>query len=204
MRKFSALAVMTFAVTLGLFQPADAGLLGMPMGLQSAIQHIKLEAPTLPPMAYTQFCVRYQDECRKRPIFRGGAVKLTEERWADLREVNQVVNRGIIPENNELGLAGEKWLINPVWPKSSSVRASITWWSWCAPAPATWFSIISIRRSSPGHVFPIAGCACSSRAARSFGLPSPPGASRRLAYSPLLVRPWICESPRPTVTTATI
>ncbi len=113
MRKFSALAVMTFAVTLGLFQPADAGLLGMPMGLQSAIQHIKLEAPTLPPMAYTQFCVRYQDECRKRPIFRGGAVKLTEERWADLREVNQVVNRGIIPENNELGLAGEKWLINP-------------------------------------------------------------------------------------------
>jgi len=113
MRKSSALAVMTFAVTLGLFQPADAGLLGMPMGLQSAIQHIKLEAPTLPPMAYTQFCVRYQDECRKRPIFRGGAVKLTEERWADLREVNQVVNRGIIPENNELGLAGEKWLINP-------------------------------------------------------------------------------------------
>jgi predicted transglutaminase-like cysteine proteinase len=113
MRKFSALAAMVFAATLGWFHPAQAGLLGMPMGLQSAIQHIKLEAPTLPPMAYTQFCVRYQDECRKRPIFRGGPVKLTEERWADLREVNQVVNRGIIPEANELGLAGEKWLINP-------------------------------------------------------------------------------------------
>jgi predicted transglutaminase-like cysteine proteinase len=113
MRRFSALAVMTFAVMLGLFQPAHAGLLGMPMGLQSAIQHIKLEAPTLPPMAYTQFCVRYRDECRKRPIFRGGPVKLTEERWADLREVNQVVNRGIAPESNELGVAGEKWLINP-------------------------------------------------------------------------------------------
>lgn len=113
MRKFSALALTTFAVTLGLFQPAHAGLLGMPLGLQSAIQHIKLGAPTLPPMAYTQFCVRYQDQCRTRLIFRGGPVKLTEERWADLREVNRVINRGIIPESNELGLAGEKWLINP-------------------------------------------------------------------------------------------
>lgn len=113
MRKFSALIAMTFAMTLGLSQPLHAGLLGMPMGLQSAIQHIKLETPTLPPMAYTQFCVRYQDECRKRPVFRGGPIKLTEERWAELREVNQVVNRGIIPENNELGVAGEKWLINP-------------------------------------------------------------------------------------------
>ncbi|MCP3472164.1 transglutaminase-like cysteine peptidase [Bradyrhizobium sp. CCGUVB1N3] len=111
MRKFSALVAI--AATLSMFQPARAGLLGMPMGLQSAIQHIKLEAPTLPPMAYTQFCVRYQDECRKRPIFRGGPLKLTEERWADLKEINQVVNREIIPENNELGLAGEKWLINP-------------------------------------------------------------------------------------------
>ncbi len=113
MRKFSAFAVTAIAATLCFFQPADAGLLGMPMGLQSAIQHIKLETPTLPPMAYTQFCLRYQDECRKRPIFRGGPVKLTEERWADLKDINLVVNRGIIPESNELGLAGEKWLINP-------------------------------------------------------------------------------------------
>ncbi|MGY4234677.1 putative transglutaminase-like cysteine proteinase [Bradyrhizobium sp. USDA 4449] len=113
MRKFSVLAAVAITATLSLFQSAHAGLLGMPMGLQSAIQHIKLEAPTLPPMSYTQFCLRYQDECRKRPIFRGGPVKLTEERWADLKEVNQVVNRDIAPESNELGLAGEKWLINP-------------------------------------------------------------------------------------------
>ncbi|MGY3424031.1 putative transglutaminase-like cysteine proteinase [Bradyrhizobium sp. F1.13.4] len=83
------------------------------MGLQSAIQRIKLEAPTLPPMAFTQFCLRYRGECRTRPMFRGGPVRLTEERWADLKEINQVVNRGIAPERNELGVAGEQWLINP-------------------------------------------------------------------------------------------
>jgi predicted transglutaminase-like cysteine proteinase len=113
MRRISLLAAMAIAGTIAGFQSASAGLLGMPMGLQSAIQHIKFEAPTLPPMAYTQFCLRYQDQCRARPIFRGGPVGLTPERWADLREVNQRVNREIIPDRNELGLAGETWLINP-------------------------------------------------------------------------------------------
>jgi predicted transglutaminase-like cysteine proteinase len=113
MRRISTWAAMAVAGVLVGFQPANAGLLGMPMGLQSAIQHIKFDTPTLPPMAYTQFCLRYQDECRSRPMFRGGPVKLTPERWADLKEVNQVVNREIIPERNELGLAGETWLINP-------------------------------------------------------------------------------------------
>jgi predicted transglutaminase-like cysteine proteinase len=85
----------------------------MPIGLQSAVQRIKFEAPTLPPMAYTMFCLRYQDECRAKPLFRGGPVRLTEERWVDLKEVNQTVNRNIIAERNERGLAEETWLINP-------------------------------------------------------------------------------------------
>ena len=113
MRTISVLAAMAIAGTIAGSRSARAGLLGMPMGLQSAIQHIKFEAPTLPPMAYTQFCLRYQDQCRARPMFRGGPVGLTPERWADLREVNQRVNREIIPERNELGLAAETWLINP-------------------------------------------------------------------------------------------
>ncbi|MBH5369020.1 transglutaminase-like cysteine peptidase [Bradyrhizobium glycinis] len=113
MRKISSLAVMAVVTALSWFGPAEAGLLGMPMGLHSAIQRIKLDTPTLPPMAYTQFCLRYRDDCRTRPIFRGGSVKLTEQRWADLKEVNRIVNRDIAPEPNELGLAGEQWLINP-------------------------------------------------------------------------------------------
>lgn len=112
MRTISTFAAILLVGITGI-QSASAGLLGMPMGLQSAIQHIKLEAPALPPMAYTQFCLRYQNECRSRPVFRGGPVRLTAERWADLKEVNLTINREIIPEANERGLAGEEWLINP-------------------------------------------------------------------------------------------
>lgn len=113
MRKISTWATMGIAATIAGFQPVYAGLLGMPMGLQSAIQRIKFEAPALPPFAYTQFCVRYAEECRKRTIFRGGPVKLTSERWDQLNEVNKAVNKDIAPERNELGLAGEMWLIGP-------------------------------------------------------------------------------------------
>ncbi|WP_342733679.1 transglutaminase-like cysteine peptidase [Bradyrhizobium sp. B117] len=113
MRKVAIMVAGALAAIANLVQPSFAGLLGMPMGLQSAIQHIKLETPTLPPLAYTQFCLRYHEECRSRPIFRGGPIQLTTERWADLKEVNQSVNTGIVPEPNELGLAAEQWLINP-------------------------------------------------------------------------------------------
>jgi predicted transglutaminase-like cysteine proteinase len=113
MRQISILAAAAIAAMTVGFHSANAGLLGMPMGLQSAIQHIKFETPTMPPLAYLQFCVRYQDECRKKTMFRGGPVKLTPERWADLKEVNRAVNADIIPERNELGLAAEAWLINP-------------------------------------------------------------------------------------------
>jgi predicted transglutaminase-like cysteine proteinase len=113
MRKISTVAAVAVVGTIIGFQPVRAGLPGMPMGLQSAVQHIKFERPTLAPMAYTEFCIRYQDECRQKTVFRGGPVNLTAERWADLREVNRSVNQDIVPERNERGLAGEAWLINP-------------------------------------------------------------------------------------------
>jgi predicted transglutaminase-like cysteine proteinase len=113
MRKISTVAAVAVVGTIIGFQPVRAGLLGMPMGLQSAVQHIKFERPTLAPMAYTEFCIRYQDQCRQKTVFRGGPVNLTAERWADLREVNRSVNQDIVPERNERGLAGEAWLINP-------------------------------------------------------------------------------------------
>jgi predicted transglutaminase-like cysteine proteinase len=65
-------------------------------------------------MAFTQFCLRYADQCKPQPmVFRGGPVRLTAERWEDLRSVNKTVNAAIIPERNTEGLAGEKWLIGP-------------------------------------------------------------------------------------------
>jgi predicted transglutaminase-like cysteine proteinase len=114
MRKLSfVLTAGVFGVVMGSFQAAHAGLLGMPMGLQSAIQRIKVEAPVLAPMAYTRFCMTYQDECRTRPMFRGGPVAMTDQRWTDLKDVNQAVNQEIIPERNERGVINEEWLVNP-------------------------------------------------------------------------------------------
>jgi predicted transglutaminase-like cysteine proteinase len=95
------------------FEPVNARQLDMPMGPQSAIRHIQFGIPTLAPMAYTMFCLRYEDKCRTKPLFRGGAVRLTEKRWADLKQVNETVNRSIIPESQETGAAVESWLINP-------------------------------------------------------------------------------------------
>jgi predicted transglutaminase-like cysteine proteinase len=115
MRKLVNLVALTAAImSIGLNQSADASLLGMPRNLKSVYEHIRFATPTLPPMAFFQFCLRYDGECRpQRMVFRGGPIKLTEQRWADLREVNDTVNENIMPQRNLLGLAGEEWLINP-------------------------------------------------------------------------------------------
>jgi predicted transglutaminase-like cysteine proteinase len=113
MRRMPVLAAIAATAIVIASPSAHAGLLGAPIGLLSAIQHIKFEAPALAPMAHTMFCLRYEDECRARLLFRGGPILLTEARWADLKDVNLAVNRAIIPERNELGLAGETWLIDP-------------------------------------------------------------------------------------------
>jgi predicted transglutaminase-like cysteine proteinase len=104
MRKISIVAAVAIAAITMSFQSAQAGLLGMPMGLRSAFQHIKFETPTLAPVAYTEFCLRYEEECRPRIMFRGGPVNLTAERWDDVREVNKAINEDIVPERNEVVL----------------------------------------------------------------------------------------------------
>lgn len=82
--------------------------------LQDGIQSIRFGVPTLPPMAFTQFCLKYVDECKpQRLVFRGGRLKLTNRRWAELENVNRAVNASIRPERNKEGLAGEKWLLSP-------------------------------------------------------------------------------------------
>jgi predicted transglutaminase-like cysteine proteinase len=108
------LAVAAAIFTIGLQHGARAAFVGTPMALRGAIQYIKFDAPTLPPMAFTMFCLKYTEECKpRRMVFRGGRLKLTAERWADLREVNHSVNTGIRPQANLEGLAGEKWLLHP-------------------------------------------------------------------------------------------
>ncbi len=82
-------------------------------GERAYVERIEFEAPTLAPMAYTQFCLRYPGECRTRKIFRGGPIRLSAEKRAELARVNSNVNARIVPERNLEGLAGEVWLIGP-------------------------------------------------------------------------------------------
>jgi predicted transglutaminase-like cysteine proteinase len=106
-------AIIATTVVVG-GQSADAGFVGGPRALGLVAKRISFSNFTLPPMAFTQFCLRYADQCKsERIVFRGGPVRLTAERWDDLRTVNKKVNAAIMPERNGEGLAGEKWLIGP-------------------------------------------------------------------------------------------
>jgi predicted transglutaminase-like cysteine proteinase len=97
------------------YHSAQAAMVGMPRALGTMVKRISFSDYTLPPMAYTQFCIRYSDQCRETKVrFRGGPVHLTTGRLEDLNEVNNSVNNSIIPEANTEGLAAEKWLINPL------------------------------------------------------------------------------------------
>lgn len=110
----AAVAVATIASqTMTTARSADGKVSGMPTIAASASPHLKIDRPALAPMAYTMFCLRYQDECRARLLFRGGPIRLNEARWADLKEANQSVNRAIIPEASEPGPPVEAWLIDP-------------------------------------------------------------------------------------------
>ena len=108
------LVAITATMVVGGHHGANAGFVGMPQSLGLMMKRISFSNFTLPPMAFTQFCLRYADQCKpQRMVFRGGPARLTAERWQDLRSVNKTVNAAIIPERNTEGLAGEKWLIGP-------------------------------------------------------------------------------------------
>jgi predicted transglutaminase-like cysteine proteinase len=109
-RTSGAVIAVAVAVMLGGVQLASAEHVPIPL---QAMGHIELGRPTLAPFAHTVFCLRYEAECRSSRLFRGGPVRLTEERWAELQEINRGINMAIAPVRNELGLAGEEWIINP-------------------------------------------------------------------------------------------
>jgi predicted transglutaminase-like cysteine proteinase len=113
--KFLAAAAAVVAAV-GVQQSARAAFVGAPLGLRGAIQYIKFDQPTLAPMAFKMFCLKYKDECKPRPqhiVFSGGRLKLTAERMVQLQQVNEQVNSAIRPEPNLEGLRGEKWLLHP-------------------------------------------------------------------------------------------
>jgi predicted transglutaminase-like cysteine proteinase len=91
----------------------STGLTVADANVRAIVEHISFDMPTLAPMAYSKFCLRYPAECRTRRMFRGGPVQLSADRRMELASVNDAVNARIVPEANLDGLAGEVWLIGP-------------------------------------------------------------------------------------------
>jgi predicted transglutaminase-like cysteine proteinase len=92
-----------------------AGLTSVPDVPQQGIQFIRFDLATLPPMAFTQFCLKYASDCKPQRLLLGGdRVELNKMRWAELETINRTINSSIHPVRNEDGLAGEKWLLGPV------------------------------------------------------------------------------------------
>ena len=92
-----------------------AGLASVANVPQQGIQFIRFDLATLPPMAFTQFCLKYASDCKpQRLLFGGDRVELNKMRWAELENINRIVNSSIHPVRNEDGLAGEKWLLGPI------------------------------------------------------------------------------------------
>ncbi len=78
---------------------------------QQGIQFIRFDVPTLAPMAFTQFCLKYPADCKPQRV--GDRIELDITHWSQLDDVNRAVNASIHPLRNNEGLAGEKWLLAP-------------------------------------------------------------------------------------------
>ena len=80
-------ALIMFAQTICLAQETLRG-----------VRFIRFDTPTLAPIAFVEFCRKYADDCRpQRPLFRGGKLNLTIQRFAELEGVNRNVNASILP-----------------------------------------------------------------------------------------------------------
>jgi|HubBroStandDraft_6_1064221.scaffolds.fasta_scaffold868719_1 predicted transglutaminase-like cysteine proteinase len=58
--------------------------------------YITLEAPTRPPIGWTDFCIEYAPECDTKPL-EARDVVLTPKAWRDLSRINKWVNDSVWP-----------------------------------------------------------------------------------------------------------
>jgi predicted transglutaminase-like cysteine proteinase len=113
-KSVGAAAALALACLVPFAQYAEAAFFGLPRALKDHVARVSFVVPSLAPMAFTRFCIRYRDDCEVHRMlaYRRG-LALTPERWDELVTVNRAVNRAIVPQRNEDGLAGEAWLVAP-------------------------------------------------------------------------------------------
>jgi predicted transglutaminase-like cysteine proteinase len=109
-----SLAVAALTTASGMYS-AQAAFYSFPRALKLQLETIRLETPTLAPLAYSRFCITYPEDCRApQVVFRGPRpVVLTAERAQDLIEVNREVNREITPRADAGTVIDEHWRIAP-------------------------------------------------------------------------------------------
>jgi predicted transglutaminase-like cysteine proteinase len=93
---------------------SEASSFGLPPAHWFQLGQIGFDAPVLPPIGHSRFCLRYPDDCEIRGIdFRRRNIALTPQRWNELNSVNRQVNRDIIAEVTPASGTFEEWLIAP-------------------------------------------------------------------------------------------
>jgi predicted transglutaminase-like cysteine proteinase len=111
---FKLLTAATLFWGLVISQTAEAAFFSFPRLMPTHALHIQMSSPALPPFAHSKFCVQYPSDCEVHRIaFRGGKAKMTPQRWLDLVAINNEVNKSIVFQRNEGGVATEEWLISP-------------------------------------------------------------------------------------------
>jgi predicted transglutaminase-like cysteine proteinase len=79
------------------------------------MERIAFGAPVLAPVAHVRFCIQYPWDCDvHRKWLPPYNVKLTPERLRELVEIDQDVNRSIVPHPNQDGVLAERWLLSPM------------------------------------------------------------------------------------------
>src|SRR6478609_4055138 len=73
---------------------------------------LSFEAPSLAPMAFLRFCIKYPRDCEIRRTH-SGPMTLTTTTIADLIAVNRTVNEAILPRADNTGVNREEWLLSP-------------------------------------------------------------------------------------------
>ena len=91
-----------------------ASLRSTPYSIDKYVNRISFDTPSLAPMAFVQFCVKYPRDCETRHMpFRPRPITLGSAQMAELSRVNREVNRAIMPQANNDGVTAEKWLVSP-------------------------------------------------------------------------------------------
>jgi predicted transglutaminase-like cysteine proteinase len=94
--------------------PKRAALHVLPRNLDTTVDRVSFDTPTLAPMSFVRFCMKNPGDCTVHKMaFRPQPVELTKERMAELSKVTRDVNRAISPQANRNGVIGEEWRISP-------------------------------------------------------------------------------------------